>query len=64
MSRFCLPSIEAAAEFSGAVSTVMDSDTLEQWISDLRTTWPVIAGMCGVAVLLGYSNQFSARLTV
>lgn len=52
VSRFCLPS-SASSAFSEASSTVLNSDLLEQWVSDLRTTWPVIAVSLGVAFVLG-----------
>jgi len=53
VSRFCLPS--AASDYwNDASQLVMDSDLLEQWVSDVRTTWPVIAVSIACAFVIGY----------
>lgn len=52
VSRFCLPNLEAVA--SDAANAVLKTDVLEQWISDIRETWPVIAISIAVAFVIGF----------
>jgi len=49
-NRFCLPQLSS---MSAASSSVMNSEVLEQWVSDIRQTWPVILGSIGAAFLIG-----------
>lgn len=64
VSRFCLPSVlssAAAGTWSKVTDTVLDSDLLEQWISDIKTTWPVIAIAMLGAFILGFIYMLLMR---
>jgi hypothetical protein len=50
LKRFCLPQV---ADFSSATKAIFNSEVLEQWVSDIRETWPVILASMGVAFLIG-----------
>jgi hypothetical protein len=52
IGRFCLPT-DAVATFQSASNTVMNSEVLEQWVSDIRETWKVIACSMGLAFVVG-----------
>jgi len=55
VSRFCVPDVAAlGAAASGAANTVLNSDVLEKWVSDIRETWPVIAVSIAVAFVIGF----------
>jgi len=56
VSRFCLPKVaaDAASDYwRSASETVLNSDLLEQWVSDIKTTWPVIAVSMACAFVIG-----------
>jgi len=66
LNRFCLPSSSTVnTVFSSIISKVSDQvdslDDLENWISDLRTCWGVIAGMIGLAFVLGFIYMIFVR---
>jgi hypothetical protein len=53
VSRFCVPQVDGT-KFASAANTVLNTDVLEQWISDIRETWPVIAVSIAVAFVIGF----------
>lgn len=59
VSRFCLPNLQELA--SEAAGTVLKTDVLEQWISDIRETWPVIAISIAVAFVIGFAYMVLLR---
>lgn len=66
INRYCLPSSTTINQgFSAATSSVSDSvnsvDDLENWIADLRTSWGCIAGMVGLAFILGFIYMIFVR---
>jgi hypothetical protein len=50
LKRFCIPQI---ADFSSATQAIFNSEVLEQWVSDIRQTWPVILASMGLAFIIG-----------
>jgi len=44
---------EAYSAYSTAATTVYDSGTIQQWFSDVKTTWPVIAVSLAVCFGIG-----------
>jgi len=52
VSRFCIP--QGAGKALAASTTVLNTDVLEQWISDIRETWPVIAISIAIAFVIGF----------
>jgi len=53
VSRYCLPTVDGTNALSYVLSS-NGSDALEQWISDIQQTWPVIAVSIGVAFIIGF----------
>jgi len=52
VSRLCIPA-KAASEASEATSAILNANMFEEWISDIKTTWPVIAISVAVAFVIG-----------
>jgi len=52
VQRICVPT-EAATQASAATNTILNANMLEEWISDIKTTWQVIAVSVGVAFVIG-----------
>jgi hypothetical protein len=66
--RLCLPDLSAVTDaaaytalFGSVSSTILDSDVLENWVSDIRETWPVIAVSIGVAFIIGFVYMILLR---
>jgi len=60
VKRFCLPQTSGDT-FSAVSDTLFSSDVLEQWVSDIRETWPVIAGSIGAAFIIGFIYMILLR---
>lgn len=62
LSRYCIPSsLENIPGLEEVTNQLMNSDTLEGWVSDIRKCWGVILGMAGVAFLLGFVYMILLR---
>jgi hypothetical protein len=61
VSRFCVPDLNVGSAAAGATRSVLNTDTLEQWISDIRETWPVIAISIAVAFVIGFVYMIFLR---
>jgi len=58
--RICMPA--AGLAFATQISDdILDSDLLGQWISDIRTTWPIILACIGIAAVIGVIYMFFLR---
>jgi hypothetical protein len=53
VGRYCLPS-SVSSIASDATDSAGNVDTLQQWFSDVKTTWPVIAVSLAVAFVIGF----------
>jgi len=56
VSRVCIPTVlaEAGEESASAASNaVLNANMFQEWISDIKTTWPVIAISVAVAFAIG-----------
>jgi hypothetical protein len=60
VERLCIPT-KAVTQASTATSALFSSDLLEQWVSDIRTTWPVIAASIGIAFVIGFIYMIFLR---
>ena len=57
VGRYCMPKANFSiySIFPSMVYQIQAQNPLEQWVSDIRTTWPVILGMCGLALLFTFA---------
>jgi hypothetical protein len=57
LSRYCVPYDDATLSKLEVTASYMlnfdGSDSLQQWVSDIKTTWPVIAVSVAVAFVIG-----------
>lgn len=51
-NRICVPA-QAATEASAASNAVLNANMFEEWISDIKTTWPVIAIAVACSFVIG-----------
>lgn len=59
LSRYCLPSaVLDSGVFGDATSQVMNNDRVQEWMSDLRTTWGIILATVGIAFVLGFVYMY------
>jgi len=59
-SRYCIPSVTTTA-LSSVTSFFDSSDSLENWISDIRESWQVILVSIGVAFAIGFAYMIFLR---
>jgi len=51
--RYCAP-VQLMDYSKDALASLSDNDQLDQWFSDVKTAWPVIAVSVGVAFVIGF----------
>ncbi len=51
--RICFPSSDFFLDKMEGLASELDIDNLEEWFSDIKTSWPIILASAGIAIVIG-----------
>lgn len=52
--RVCFPSTDFLLNKMEGLSSQVSLDDLEEWLSDIKITWPIILAAAGFAIVIGF----------